>query len=88
VTCAFTRPSGRVPKPKADQPSAEVVAAELKAEAALILEQEGWLIGRAARDMPSARLEWFDERLRSWLEKVKAFRAANPNTWPEPPDNS
>jgi hypothetical protein len=70
------------------EPIAEVVAAELRAEAALILEQEGWLIGRAAHETKSARFSDFYDRYRSWREKVKAFRASNPNAWPEPPDNS
>jgi hypothetical protein len=78
----------KIATPKAEQPSAELVAAELRAEAAFILEQEGWLVGRYARDIHSMRLTIFFERFSSWLEKVKAFRVANPNAWPEPPDNS
>lgn len=60
---------------------------ELLAEAAFILEQEGWLIGRAAHEIGSRRLAAFEKRYQEWREKVKEFRKLNPD-WKEPPDNS
>jgi hypothetical protein len=61
---------------------------ELLAEAALILEQEGWLVRRHAYENPLTRMGRFAERYRVWQEKVKAFRVENPEAWPEPTDNS
>jgi len=61
---------------------------ELAEEAAFILEQEGWMLGRFARDTMSSRLEHFSERYQAWQAKVKEYRAAHPDEWPEPPDNS
>jgi len=58
---------------------------------AFILEQEGWLIGRAANSELGAgngRLRRFCERYTEWQEKVKQFRTQFPGEWPEPPDNS
>ena len=60
----------------------------LEAEAALILEQEGWVLVRLSRESPSGRLRQFAERYQAWQDKVKEFRAAHPEQWPEPPDNS
>jgi hypothetical protein len=61
---------------------------ELESEAALILEQEGWLLTRLARETNSARLRRLAERYESWLASVSAFRVLYPGRWPEPPDNS
>lgn len=61
---------------------------ELVDEAAFILEQEGWMLSRFARDTMSSRLSHFSDRYKAWQEKVKAYRAEHPNEWPEPPDNS
>ncbi len=58
-------------------------------EAALVLEQEGWLLGRMQHEgRGGGRINQFADRHKQWLEKIKAFRVQNPNTWPEPPDNS
>ncbi len=61
---------------------------ELLSQAALILEQEGWLIQRMARESASHRLDSFAERYRHWQQELDAFRALNPDAWLEPPDNS
>ena len=61
---------------------------ELQAEAAFILEQEGWQLSRWARDTGSARLRRFAERYEAWQAKVKALRKSGAQEWPEPPDNS
>jgi hypothetical protein len=66
----------------------EMTKEELLAEGALILEQEGWLIGRFAHETKSARLKWFFERYQEWQKKVKQFREQFPGEWQEPPDNS
>jgi hypothetical protein len=61
----------------------------LEREAALILEQEGWIVERTAHETSSRRMRAFGERYRAWQAKVDQFRAANPEpTWPKPPDNS
>jgi hypothetical protein len=57
--------------------------------AALILEQEGWLLGRMVYVSGSSRrLQQFADRYQEWQDQVKAYRDANPGVWPEPPDNS
>jgi hypothetical protein len=61
---------------------------ELLEQAAYILEQEGWLIGRAARDTGSTRLKQFYERYAAWQAEVRALREAQPGEWAAPPDNS
>jgi len=61
---------------------------ELLDQAAFILEQEGWLVGRAARDTGSSRLRQFHERYAEWQAKVKLFREQHPGEWAIPPDNS
>lgn len=64
---------------------------ELEAEGAYILEQEGWLLGRAVNSEWGAgqgRMRSFWERYADWQRRVKEFRAQNPEAWPEPPDNS
>ncbi|MCK9567895.1 hypothetical protein M0R72_02960 [Candidatus Pacearchaeota archaeon] len=64
---------------------------ELMADGAYILEQEGWLIDRAANSEYGAgnrRLMSFSERYVDWQRRVKEFRQQNPGVWPEPPDNS
>ena len=59
-------------------------------EAALILEQEGWLVERAGYDTGSSRMRRFGERYRAWQTKVDEFRKSTPQAeaWPKPPDNS
>ncbi len=57
-------------------------------EAALILEQEGWLLQRLAQETGSGRLRRFFRRYEAWQTKVNAWRSKHPETWPEPPDNS
>lgn len=61
---------------------------ELLAQAAQILEQEGWLVERMAREAVSHRLDSFAERYRLWQQEVDAYRALNPDAWLAPPDNS
>lgn len=61
---------------------------ELEAEAAYILEQEGWIIGRLAHETQNSRARDFYDRYKQWKQKVNQFRTSNPNDWPEPPDNS
>ncbi len=61
---------------------------ELLLEAAIILEQEGWLVVRQANDTGSRRLRNFAERYSEWQKKVKAARERDQTMWPEPPDNS
>lgn len=61
---------------------------EFLEEAAVILEQEGWLISRYARDTGSNRLRRFAERVDKWQDAVDAFRLVQPDEWPRPPDNS
>lgn len=64
---------------------------ELEAEGAYILEQEGWLLGRAVNSEWGAgqrRMRSFWERYADWQRRVNEFRAQNPDVWPEPPDNS
>ena len=59
---------------------------DLQLEAALILEQEGWLLSSA---MPtSSRMRRFAYRYESWQRRVKEVRQTNPAAWPEPEDNS
>jgi hypothetical protein len=66
-----------------------VVRTEIEAEAALILEQEGWMIARASHEQPSYnRLKRFAERYTNWMKTVGDYRARNPESWPTPPDNS
>lgn len=58
-------------------------------EAAFILEQEGWLLGRLKHEGRSgSRVNQFADRQQAWLDRVRAYRAQNPGVWPEPPDNS
>lgn len=59
-------------------------------EAAFILEQEGWLLGRIQHDGggTSRRVGQFADRYSEWSAKVKIWRAQHPGVWPEPPDNS
>jgi hypothetical protein len=59
---------------------------KLMEEAALILEQEGWLIERCAHETGGSRLRRFSERYKDWQSKVKSFREQDLNVWPEPPD--
>jgi hypothetical protein len=61
---------------------------ELIMEAALILEQEGWLADRFAYELKNSRLRRFAERYINWQKKVNDFRNNFPNEWPIPPDNS
>lgn len=64
---------------------------ELETEGVYILEQEGWLIGRAANSEWGAgnrRLKNFWERYADWQRRVNEFRQQNPEAWPVPPDNS
>jgi hypothetical protein len=65
---------------------------ELLAEAALILEQEGWLLERMYRETSSARIRSFNDRYKAWQRKVVEARLQGPleatGMWPEPPDNS
>lgn len=61
---------------------------KLEAEAALILEQEGWLAGLFAHELGNNRLRRFAERYTEWQNKVNEFREKFPTEWPEPPDNS
>jgi len=58
-------------------------------EAALILEQEGWLVSRHSREEPRSR-RWgdFATRYEAWKARVEMYRGAHPGKWPEPPDNS
>lgn len=66
-----------------------VTRTEIEAEAALILEQEGWMIARASHEQPSYnRLKRFAERYTNWMKTVGDYRARNPESWPDPPDNS
>ena len=64
---------------------------ELLAECALILEQEGWLIGRAVHSewgAGNSRMRRFYDRYQAWQNKVNEFRKNNPGVWDVPPDNS
>ncbi len=62
---------------------------ELLAEAALILEQEGWLVVRQAHETGSHRLKKFAARYEVWRAKVAEARRLDPKVmWPEAPDNS
>ena len=61
---------------------------ELVLEGALILEQEGWLVQRMAREYPSRRIEAFADRYFEWQQKVNSFRKEGNSDWPVPPDNS
>lgn len=64
---------------------------ELEAEGAYILEQEGWLLGRAVNSEWGAgqrRMRSFFERYDDWQHRVREFREQNSGVWPEPPDNS
>ena len=64
---------------------------ELLAEAALILEQEGWLIRRFAHEIGSSRLRMFAKRYENWQNQVNEFREQSPENlqnWPIPLDNS
>jgi hypothetical protein len=65
-----------------------VTKEELLADAAFILEQEGWLVKRHAHENPHTRMARFSERYAAWQEEVNAFRKEHPGEWPEPPDNS
>lgn len=63
---------------------------ELLEEAAEILEQEGWLVGRHAHELSGSSARWnaFSKRYSSWQEKVNQARKQGLDMWPEPPDNS
>jgi hypothetical protein len=61
---------------------------KLLAEAAFILEQEGWILRRSARESRSSRMGQFADRYEAWQAKLDAFRAHNPGQWPVPTDNS
>jgi hypothetical protein len=61
---------------------------DLEAQAALILEQEGWLVGRQAHESGSSRMTAFNDRIVAWRRELQEFRANHPSEWPEPPDNS
>lgn len=61
---------------------------DLLAEAALILEQEGWLTTFYAHETNSTRLRDFSDRYKEWQEKVDSARNQDPTMWPQPPDNS
>jgi hypothetical protein len=64
---------------------------ELEAEGAYILEQEGWLLGRAVNSELGAgqrRMRSFFERYDNWQQRVNEFRQQNPGAWPVPEDNS
>jgi uncharacterized protein YodC (DUF2158 family) len=76
--------------PPATTPAPQVSSAKqsLLEEAAFILEQEGWLVGRAAHDTSSGRLTRFATRYTAWQAKVKSYRESHPGEWQEPPDNS
>lgn len=63
-------------------------AGKLLAEAALILEQEGWMLARLAREFNSGRLRAFAERYEPWKKRVQEARKLDPDMWPEPEDNS
>lgn len=67
---------------------ASMTKQELEAEAAVIFEQEGWLLVRLAREGHSSRVRRFSERYQEWQAKVNAFRQEHPDEWTEPPDNS
>ena len=78
---------GDLPKPERVEELVE--QGRLLDEAALILEQEGWLLARMVHDgNQSSRLRRLSERSRAWQNKVDAFRAKHPGVWREPPDNS
>jgi hypothetical protein len=57
-------------------------------EEAVILEQEGWLLGRLSREMDSRRMRAFNKRYEEWQARVKEARSRGEDMWPEPPDNS
>jgi hypothetical protein len=58
-------------------------------QAALILEQEGWLLARMTHDgVGGNRVARFRDRFEAWQQKVREFRDHNAGVWPEPPDNS
>lgn len=62
---------------------------EIEAEAALILQQEGWMIERTSKDYPfDTRFSRFAERYRNWMKTVGDYRTSHPGSWPTPPDNS
>ena len=68
---------------------ADTTRDELLAEAALILEQEGWLLARWLHENPhSSRLKQFATRYKEWQDKVTEYRKEHPEDWTEPPDNS
>jgi len=60
---------------------------ELLEAAALILEQEGWVIERFAYENCSSRLNHLAKRYRDWQNQVNQARAEG-QEWPVPPDNS
>ena len=60
---------------------------KLLAGAALILEQEGWIVESSAREYGSRRLRAFADRYTAWQQAVDKFRTQNPE-WIKPPDNS
>ncbi len=62
---------------------------QLLETAALILEQEGWLLGRMVYEGGvGRRILQFSERYREWQDQVQAYRTQHPGAWPEPLDNS
>jgi hypothetical protein len=65
-----------------------VTKQSLLEDGAFILEQEGWMLARWARETSSSRIRQFSERYEAWVSRVRAFREANPGVWKEPPDNS
>lgn len=70
-------------------PTEEKDKMALLSEAALILEQEGWLIERLIHEQSTgSRFKRFAERYRQWQENVDGFRALYPDAWPPPPDSS
>jgi hypothetical protein len=66
-----------------------MIKEQLLAEAALILEQEGWLVTRIARESGGHRIRAFSARYEAWQAKVAALRLCSPDDhWPAPCDNS
>lgn len=89
VTPGNWRPVASVTKPSISIEGPHPQRQYLLEQAALILEQEGWLLARMTHDgVGGRRVAQFRDRFEEWRQKVKEFRNQNAEVWPEPPDNS